>query len=850
MNFRLWCAALVLLVSVPTFAQRLPNTVKPEHYSLHLTPDLKAATFAGEETIDVQLTTPAKTITLNSADIKMSSVTAKAAKGAAMVGAVTYDEAKQQATLTFPKMLPAGPVKLTIAYTGILNDKLRGFYLSKTEKRNYAVTQFESTDARRAFPSFDEPALKATFDIALTVDKGDTVISNTNMVSDVPVGEAKHTQTFATTPKMSTYLVAFQVGDWVCSSGEADGIPIRSCSTPDKLALTPFALEAAEHFLHYYDQYFGVKYAMPKLDMIGIPDFEAGAMENWGCITYRETALLVDPKTASRGALENVAIDVAHEMAHQWFGDLVTLEWWNNLWLNEGFATWMEFKAVGEWKPDWKLNEDAASSVSSVLDLDAAPTTRTIRAKADTPDEINEAFDGISYGKGGAVIGMVEHYLGPDVFQKGVQKYMQAHKYANATAEDFWNVQTATSGKAIDKIMDSFISQPGTPLLMFSEGDAGSMNVTQSRFFLTPKKDVPAQTWTVPVCVVGAPCQVIHGTLSTVKKGTGVYANADGRGYYRTNYSPGLLKEVIASAPTLKPEERIALVGDRLAMMRAGLSSVGDYMSLANSLKNETNPDVLSKVIQGVSTVETRIADPSQEKQVDAWILKTFGPVYASMGPAKATDTEDEVQRRLTLLPWLVITGDPAATAEVQSFATRAMQKDPTLNPQYIGTAVSLAVRHGDATIYDRILEVSQTATDPETKEEALQSLAEFTDPALVARTLEYASSGKVKNQDSAILMAIELSQRETRNVAWAWLKANWDKAASQFTTFSGSEVVGATGSFCTEADRADVQQFFAAHKVAASEQALTHALQSIDSCVAQRKMLGPSLAEWLKTQQ
>ena len=296
---RLRVLVLACCAALPAVAQRLPSDVHPQHYTLHLTPNLKTATFAGSETIDVTLDHASKSITLNAIELKIASV-----RSAGQTGAVSYDEGKEQATFTFPQALPAGKATLAIEFTGILNDKLRGFYLSKTAKRNYAVTQFEATDARRAFPSFDEPALKASFDLSLTVDKGDIVIANTNMLSDRPAPDGMHTQTFATTPKMSTYLLAFQVGDWVCSKGEADGIPIRSCSTPDKIALTPFALHAAEHFLHYYDQYFGVKYAMPKLDMIGIPDFEAGAMENWGCITYRETALLVDEKTAPLSAKE------------------------------------------------------------------------------------------------------------------------------------------------------------------------------------------------------------------------------------------------------------------------------------------------------------------------------------------------------------------------------------------------------------------------------------------------------------------------------------------------------------------------------------------------------------------
>src|ERR1700733_3901151 len=360
--------AALSIAGTQSYAQRLPQSVHPEHYRLTLTPNLKDATFSGSEQIDVLLDQPSDSITLNAAEIKFESVTARV-NGKDLKADVTEDTAKEQATFNFHRTLPQGRLTLDIDYTGILNGQLRGFYLSKTAKRNYAVTQFEPTDARRAFPSFDEPAYKATFDVTLIVDKGDTAISNTNMVSDTPgpvIGE--HTIRFATTPKKSTYLVAFLVGDFECTSGSSDGTPIRACATPDKVQYTKFAVQAAEFVLHYYDTYFGIKYPMPKLDMIALPDFEAGAMENFGAITYRETDLLVDAKTASVGAKKRVGLVVAHEMAHQWFGDMVTMQWWNNLWLNEGFATWMENKPVAAWKPEWDIPQDQASDLNKTLD--------------------------------------------------------------------------------------------------------------------------------------------------------------------------------------------------------------------------------------------------------------------------------------------------------------------------------------------------------------------------------------------------------------------------------------------------------------------------------------------------
>src|ERR1700712_5005288 len=354
---RTFAAFLFGALATVASAQRLPINVHPEHYALHLTPDLKAASFTAEETIDVLLDAPSNTITLNALELTITCVTS-----GSQSAKVSFDVEKEQATFTFPAPLPAGKSTLAIKYAGILNDKLHGFYLSKTKARNYAVTQFESTDARRAFPSFDEPALKATFDISLTVDKGDVVISNANQTKDKKDAE-KHTVSFATTPKMSTYLVAFLVGDFQCEKGKADGTPIRVCATPDKKNLTKFALDEAKKTLHYYNEYFGIKYPMPKLDMIASPDFEAGAMENFGCITYRETGLLVDAKEGSVDAKKNVLVAVTHEMAHQWFGDMVTMQWWDNIWLNEGFATWMEAKAAQHLHPEWAFDEDTAATL-------------------------------------------------------------------------------------------------------------------------------------------------------------------------------------------------------------------------------------------------------------------------------------------------------------------------------------------------------------------------------------------------------------------------------------------------------------------------------------------------------
>jgi aminopeptidase N/puromycin-sensitive aminopeptidase len=891
----------VLFWGSSAHAQRLPGGVVPEHYSLALTPDLKAATFTGTESIGIHIDTPTNTITLNSLEIKIQDVTVEQAcegcqngNGVKLTGTVSYDESKEQATFTFPDKLHAGHAVLHVQYTGILNDKLRGFYLSKTPKRNYAVTQFEATDARRAFPSWDEPALKATYDVSLTVDAGDSVIANTPVLTDVPAGEGKHTVTFGTTPKMSTYLLAFLVGDFKCISGKADDVPIRVCATPDKVQYGKLALATAEHTLHYYDTYFGIKYPMPKLDMIALPDFEAGAMENFGAITYRETDLLLDDAHASVPQKKRVAVVVTHEMAHQWFGDMVTMQWWDNLWLNEGFATWMETKAANDFNPAWKYKQDEAVDLDNTLNIDAQTTTRTIRAKADTPAEINEEFDGIAYGKAGAVIGMVEHYLGEETFRQGVHNYLAAHMYGNATAEDFWNAQTAASHNPVDKIMESFVTQPGVPLLSFTPdvkkmahgynpdkhtatyattapngltkyeshqvaftgpgknpNAKDAISVTQSRFYLSPTSGGSReQHWTIPVCFKtarGTSCQLVSETKGwiTVPHGEFFYANADAKGYYRSAYTQEQQKVIAARAEAgLTPTERLGLVGDSWSLMRSGQGSVGGYMDLVYGLRNESEAQVQESALGKVQAVQDRIADEKDQVRLKAWIVATYAPVYAKLPPSGGTP--DQQQLRALLFGLLGNAGDAGVVAEARRLTNKYISEPNSVDPDVASSAVSLAAVHGNEALYEKLLALSKSASNPDVQTTALYNLANFTDPKLVTRTLDYLSKGGVRNQDSWILYALLLRRASTRSQTWDYIRAHWDETKAQLTTASGARLVGATAAFCSEEKRDEVVSFFGAHPVDAAARTQKKAVDSINDCIQLHTAQEPNLKLWL----
>jgi aminopeptidase N len=858
--------AALLTLTAGASAERLPSWAHPEHYQLTFYPDLQAAKFRGEEAIDVVLRQPSATLTLNSVDLEYQDVMAHMGKKT-LRATVTTDPQKETATFTFPEPLPAGKVLIHIHFTGTLNDQLAGFYLSKGQGRNYAVTQFEATDARRAFPSFDEPAMKATFAITLVVDQGDTAISNGRIVSDKPGLEpGKHTLTFAPTPKMSSYLVAMAVGDFKCVSGGTDGIPIRICSTPDKTHLATFALRAAEEAVHFFNGYYRIKYPFGKLDVLAVPDFSAGAMENTGAIFYRERVLLIDDAKDSVDSHRTVADVLAHEIAHMWFGDLVTAQWWDNIWLNEGFATWASPNPPKVWKPEWNTQLDEVQDTGASLGIDSTASTRAIRSKAETRAEIGEQFDGIAYDKSAAVLRMVESYVGRETFRRGVTAYLTKHSYGNATAEDFWSAIAQVSGKPVDKVMKTFVDQAGAPVISVAakctaKGET-EVTLAQQRFFYDRKRMEAGgpELWNVPVCLKAAGsspparCELLtkeEQTFTLPGCAPWVFANAGSQGYYRSAYAPEAVGQMAAAAEKdLTPAERITLLGDEWAQVRVGHHDVGELLKLAEGLKSDRERAVVEIVAARLRDISDDVTSDADREAYQAWVRGLLRPRAAELGwQAQLGESEERHSMRGYVLYTLGYAGDDSQVFEqARALVERHLKEGAEADPTLLETAVRLAAIHGDAALYDQYLDQARKLQAPEERWLYQEALNRFRDPALIQRTLEYTVSPEVRIQDSGRMLASVFENPAARAIAWQFVKTRWnDVQAKMGLSLGGQRVIRAAGGFCDAATRDDVQKFAAEHNVPVESRSLRTSLERINNCIDLKAAQQERLAVWLR---
>ncbi|MEO6486724.1 MAG: M1 family metallopeptidase, partial [Thermoanaerobaculia bacterium] len=828
---------------------RLPRIAIPLHYALTVTPDIAAERFSGEVAIDVTIQRPISAIELNAAEIAFRNVTVTAG-GKTQTATVTTDETAERATLTVAEPLPIGPATIHIAYDGSLNRQLRGFYIGVVNGRKYLASQMESTDARRAFPSFDEPDMKATFQITVVADANDAVISNSPIESDTPgPASGKHTVRFAITPRLSTYHIALVVGDFDCLRGSFEGIPLGICAPSDRVASGQLSMKATKELMRFFHGYYTAPYPFQKLDQIALTDFSAGAMENPGAITYRERILLANEKTSTDETRRRSVSTIAHEIAHMWFGDLVTMRWWDDIWLNEGFATWMARKAIASTFPSTVPATYVARSNDEPLATDVLATTRAIHKSAETPDEIEQLFDSVAYSKTAALLQMIEAYVGEAKFRDGINLYLERNAWGNASGSDFAAALNDATGRDVADVLASYVSQPGVPIVQVkSRCEAGQtvVDLQQERFLIRGGESVRSQFWTIPVCVGGGDCLLLRERRQTFRLPgcrKNLVANREGRGYYLTAYEDGDPRQ------GLSPSEELVLVRDSWYLVRAGRRDIGEHFNLATSLAGPA--ETFSTILENAAIAERHLVDGAERAALQSWLRQQAQPVARRLGwrPA-ATESPEERQLRTTILGILADAGGDVQVRKQAREVTSKLLSDPSsVDPGLALKAIEIAAIAGDKKLYESYLRTYRTAADATLRSQALSGLSKFRDATLLRRTLQLTLTDDIRSQDLAEVLGGVIGNRAGTAIGWQFLNENWAAIARKLPPGHAGRIVGVLGwAACDPKWRDEVLRFAKEHDLKNARQATAQAAERIENCIELRALQQANLDEWLRT--
>jgi aminopeptidase N len=737
---------------------KLPKTVVPDAYRIDIVPDLDKLAFTGTESIDLHVRAAVDRFVLNQAGLTLRQATLEDGTPAK----VTLDEKTQTATLAFPHAVAAGKHTLSIAYSGPIPETPNGIYhddykTASGEKKRMLVTQFEVSDARRMFPGWDEPAFKATFQLSVTLPKDMAVVSNMPEGTSTPVGADRRHIAFATTPRMSTYLLALLAGDMQAIHARAGGTALAAWTPAGETAQAQYALDVEAAVLPYYNSYFGVLYPLPKLDLIAVPgNYEAGAMENWGAITFIDEDMLFDPKTSSPATRESIHHVVAHEMAHQWSGDLVTMGWWDNIWLNEGFASWMELKATDHFNPSWQTWPRQHADRESAMAQDALPTTHPVQQAIHDETEANTAFDGISYQKGSQIIRMIEDWVGPDVFRDGMRRYMKAHRYGNTTSADLWAALASASHRDVAHVAASFTEQPGIPLVHVARGGQGgqcTVTLTQDRFVIHDPHPT-ALTWTIPI-TVGAPGVAprrleLAGAPVTLKLAdcaAPLKANLGEAGYYRTAYDEASLAALAKVLPQLDAADRANLLGDQFALFVAGRAPVSRYLDLLASLRGERNIAVWADTLGHLRRLDTALAGSPQRARFAAFAAGLVRPELARLGwDARPGEPFLDALLRPDLIAAMGQFDDPATVAEARRRFAAFVRDPAALAPALREPVLDIVGHSADQATYDTLKRLGIQASSTEEKLRYFFAMAQAGDANLIAENVAFADAGELPN--------------------------------------------------------------------------------------------------------
>ena len=832
---------------------RLPYTVEPSHYEITLAPDLEASNFNGEERVHVRLREPTAEVVLNAADLEIHDARLVADDGTIRAGQVTLLPAEERAVIALDEPAPSGMHTLHLTFSGVLNDDLRGFYRSEFTdqqgaKHAIATTQFEATDARRAFPCWDEPDRKATFGVSLIFDEGLTAISNSEVREVVGAAPGKKEVRFAETMRMSTYLVAFVIGPLeVTDPVDVDGVPLRVACVPGKTDLTGFALEVGAHALRFFGQYFGIAYPAKKLDLVALPDFAMGAMENLGAVTFRENLLLVDSERATRAERERIADVIAHEIAHMWFGDLVTMRWWNGIWLNEAFATFMEMLCVDDLHPDWLRWVTFGLTRGSAMDTDGLATTRPVEFPVQKPEDAEAMFDVLTYDKGAGVVRMLERYVGADLFRRGIADYIAKHSYASTETTDLWDAIEGATGEPARSTMDSWIYQGGYPMIFVAADDDGSIRLSQRRFrYLPGDHQAGDARWQVPILVrasVGG--EVLRrrlilteesATVSVGDRPDWVVANEGGWGFYRVRYERDLLDRITADMDHLDALERFNLASDTWAAVLAGLSPVADFLSLAPLYGEETHPSLWTAILSPLEYLD-HVIEPGHRPKLQAFVRQLVGPAFERLGWAPA-DGEGETTRavRARLVRALGVLGaDPDVQAKCQEVHASYLSDRDAADPDVAAAATVVVAAAGGETEYEAYLDRFRNPATPQEEMRYLLSLAAFQDEVLAGRTMELART-EVRAQNAPFLISSLLANREVGPAAWELLKEHWDELLERVPANLHDRMLEGVTTLSAPGVADDVRAFLAEHPLPTKQRTLEQILERLEIAMVFRR--------------
>ena len=835
---------------------RLSPDVRPTRYDAFLSVDLAGGTFRGRIRIGVALARRATEVVLHGVGLEVGRAAVRTAR-AEHVAHVEAVAASETLVVRPSAPLPAGAAEVEIEWTGRFSAGLRGLYRAGP----LAATQFEAADARRVFPCFDEPGFKAPWTLEVEGPRGAVLLSNAPERSRVEEGERVRVA-FEETPPLPTYLVALVVGGVAAGPAASAGpVPVRTWSVPEKAHLAGFGQEVALAVLPRLEEYFGLPYAFRKLDQVALPDFEFGAMENAGLVTYRETALLLDRETASLPVLKRVAEVITHELAHQWFGNWVTMRWWDDLWLNESFATWMAYKIVAGWRPAWRIWLDFDRGKAAALQLDALRSTHPIHAEVRNPEDMGEAFDLITYEKGGAVLRMIEAWLGEAPFREGIRRYMARFARANAVADDLWAALDEASGQPVRVLANAWIRQAGHPVVS-TERAGATLRLRQRRFLSEPGADAPGE-WPVPVVLRFGDARGVRSQRVLLRSPEAevrleaegevrwAYANGGATGFYRVDPGPGGLAELARNIRELEPSERVSLLSDEWALVRAGRRPPEPFLDLLAAFGGEEDRAVLDELVSRLGAIEHRIPGDEARVRFRAFASALLGPGLARAGWAPVPgEGEDERLRRAALARGVVSVGrEPAAAREavVRLDAFLGGERD-ALEPNLHDTAVEAAARSGGVARFEQLRELFRTEKDPAYSRRYLIGLALFEDPALCHRAQEMALAGDVPLQDLAGFAGALLSNRVAAREFWPLLRAGWAPLEARLAEapLMLRRVVEGLGALTERRHLEELEAFFAAHPIPAARQAIAQTLERLRLEVALWERIGPAVEAWL----